>query len=40
MSVLCTSVLVCLPATLASVTIPLAKLDYKNGRNNSYFRNL
>lgn len=39
-SVLCTSVLVCLPATLACVTIPLAKLDHKNGRNNSYFSNL
>lgn len=39
-SVLCTSVLICLPATLASVTIPLAKLDYKNNKNNSYFSNL
>lgn len=39
-SVLCTSVLVCLPATLASVTIPPAKLHYKNSRNNSCFRNL
>ena len=40
MSILCTSVLVCLPATLASVTIPLAKLDYKNNKNNSYVSNL
>ena len=30
----------CLPATLASVTIPLAKLDYKNNKNNSCFSNL
>lgn len=30
----------CLPATLASVTIPLAKLHYKNSKNNSCFRNL